>query len=241
MNFIKKLFHKAQPHTFISITHNEFKQLLYKEITPKMLKYGFQYDGQYTWYSEIQNNMRKSVSVCLLKGASAIFRWSVTFDFIPFPSGNRLTYSKTEKKILPHLFEYPNDYYKSFESEADSLIWRRSSCKMTQMGNGIQEIIESINTAFLYDLKKYENWHNEFITINDAIRMASAKINSDGKPLYPFFYPSPLYILSFLLAATDKKEEGKDLLRHYLSSENHWSEEIKEKITQKFDKIDKLH
>ena len=225
----------------LSMTHTEFKQLLNKELSPSMAKRGLQYDGQYTWFGEMENNMRKSVSVYLLKGASAIFRWSVTFDFIPWPSGNRLVYSKTDKIISPHLYEYPIDFYKSFESENGNKVWRRSPCKMTMMGKDLKEIVGSIHTAFSHDLKHFDNWHSEFTSINDAIRMASTKISPNGEPLYPFFYPSPIYVKAFLLAAAGDKDMGMDLLEQYLLNENDlcssWSNEIKSKLKRRLDDI----
>ena len=220
----------------ITITNNEFRQLLDKELSPIMLQYGFKYDGQYTWFGEVKNHMRKAISVYLLKGTASIFKWQITFDFIPLPTGNNLAYSRTEKSIKPHLYEYPYDYYKSFHG-VESNVWRHSPCKMFLSGSNTQEIVNNIHQAFSCDFNRLQNWHNEFNELRDALRMVSDKIKPDGIPIYRFLSPSPVYVKSFILAALGEKPEGRELLTRYLSDRT-WEDALKQKIIKAFDKVD---
>lgn len=100
----------------------------------------------------------------------------------------------------------------------------------------MQTIIDNIHRAFTRDLERFEQWQSEFKSLDDAARMASAKIKPGGTPLYKFLLPSPVYIKAFLLAATGKKKEGKELLEQYLMY-NRYSEEINNKLLQKLDNI----
>jgi len=232
--------YKSQPPAFVDLTHTEFKELLDLELTPVMRERGLTYDGRYTWYGEMNNSMRKSISAYLLK-SGAIFRWAITFDFIPWVSGNRLVYSRTEKNIFAHLYEYPHDFYAASESWEAQERWANSTCRMTQMAlDGIQKIIDSIHTAFAHDLKWFDKWHSEFNTIDDALRMVNAKIMPHGELMYYNFYPSPVYIKAFLLAATDNKEEGRCLLQRHFEHEHiylSWSDDIKNKLLKKLDDV----
>lgn len=226
---------KPQKAASLHLSHTEFKLLLDQEISPIMRKKGFRYDGRYTWYGDMENHMRKSVSVFLLKGP-AIFRWSVTFDFIPLPSGNRLTYSRTEKSIVAHMYEYPKDWVHSFLGKAEPEAWWYSPCKMTLSGKDQADIIRQIHRAYACELERFEHWHSQIHTLEDALRMVSEKIGPDGAPLYPFLVPSPVYVKAFLQAATGEAQEGRALLETYFL-QSRWSDELQQKALQKLDAL----
>jgi len=244
MKLFNKLFSgqdKTRLPPITEITANELKQLLDKEVSPLLLKRNLQYDGQYTWYGEMENHMRKSVSVFLLKGTVGIFKWSVTFDFIPLPSGERLVYSRTEKNIKAHLFELPDDYLQSFRGSSGLEVWKKSACKFSRHGkqeNPTDDISAQIRTAFVADVEKLSHLHDECTTIADALKVVDDKLNSQNNMdiFHRLFPPSPIYVKAFLLTATGKKREGKDLLeQHLLTLE--WNDSLKTKVLQKLDSL----
>ena len=244
MGLLDKFFNKTNASNLIFITNTEFKQLLDKELSPKMLERGFKYNGQYTWYGEMHNHMRKSISLYLLKGMQGVFQWSVTFDFIPYLSGNRLLYSRTEKKIYPHISVFAKDYCNSFRTDEGMKAWINSPCKTTMMGKSIQEIEKRIHTAFSYNLKEFEDWHSKFETLNNALCMASEIKDIQYIPSSPTLFKVSPFIKAFLLAATGDKHDGKALLEHCFSN-NRWmyseyNDDIKNKIRQKIDSLELL-
>lgn len=100
----------------------------------------------------------------------------------------------------------------------------------------MQAIIDNIHRAFTCDLERFEKWQSKFKSLDDAVRMASAKIKPDGTPLYKFLLPSPAHSKAFLLAATEKMKRGKESLRQYLVYKC-YNEETNNKLLQKLDDI----
>lgn len=103
-------------HSSFELSLLQLKSLLASTITSKLPT--FTYNGAYIWYSPWEDHCRRVIQVYPLKGASAVFRWGLCFDFLPiFGESGSLRYQRTDRNSQ---YNWPSpDYVTAFLSAAN--------------------------------------------------------------------------------------------------------------------------
>ncbi|MDP4150258.1 MAG: hypothetical protein Q8932_21680 [Bacteroidota bacterium] len=166
-------------------------------LSPRLVQYGMRNNGHYTWIGENLNSIRRVFEYVALKGGQGTFRWGVCFDFIPTIYGSTLKYHRTEKTVVMHLFDWPEEYARSFFRG--------------KIGTGMASHWEkdkperSVGRLFDRCEKKMLDFYNETSTIEKSLALTEFQIREQKS--YSLHSPNPSYVLPFLLfknGQTDK-------------------------------------
>ena len=180
------------------ISNSSLKSILNDLISPRVNKLGLQWDGNYMWFSNSENSIRRVLKYSLLKGEQGTFSWGVCFDFVPTISGTKLNYHRTERSVTLQLFEWTDEYANSFFGGqlADGVTshW------------GIQTAKKSIHNLFKRYEKKIFDWFENNNNLDSLIQISDHQTKSGG--IYKLNSPSPEYVLAFLLAKTSRIKEA---------------------------------
>ena len=188
------------------IDKQTLRQILDKVISPRLKKQGLVWDGDYLWFDQPQNSIRRVFKYTLLKGEMGTFAWGICLDFIPtIASSNTLQFHRTDKSVVPILFEWPDEYANSF-SGGDL-----KGGVTTHWGNWKAE--RSIKAL----IDRYENrvsrFFEEAMSLEDIVQVAERQI-AIGKS-YNLHSPNPKLALAFLygkISQLDKAAHMIDLL-----------------------------
>lgn len=215
------------------IQGQRLKDILNDTFSSKLAELGLRWRGDYYWIGEAENGIRKIVSIYLLK-ARAVITWGVAFDFVSTVSGSKLIYNRTEKSATEHLFEWPIGYKNSF-----------NGIKMVD-GYGVfslsneYELKSTAKQALDGEYNSIKEWLERASSIEGAFEIAQEQASAaendtlsetDYSHMYQIHYPSPNYILAFLLAKLGNKEEAISMINDigvdYFNNRFELFEEIK--------------
>lgn len=211
------------------------KSLLDISFSPVLYDLGLKWAGNYYWIGENQQGIRKVFHYSLLKGYRGHLEWGVSIDFIPLVSGSRLFYSRTEKSTKLHLFEWPKGYTCAFHGEkfVDGI--------GVASHHGEENTVKTLNQAINVDFRNIKDWFGKASTLEGVLEIAQEQVKGyilerTGKcscsNMYTIHYPSPKYVLCFLLGEAGKMEEALELFDSLYDYEISMgiSSELREKI-----------
>lgn len=204
-------------------SHAQMKELLAETVTPELT--GFSYDGGYLWYSPWEDRCRKVVRVYLLKGAGAVFQWGLCFDFLPVVNGEgrAFHYQRTDKSAGLQLFCWPPNHWESPGGRSAP-----QTCRFSLFGQDMKAVERRLSEAFQEARLLFEPWFDHCGSLAGAL--AEARRQAED-PAARFNWPRPGYVLAFLLAANDRREEGLMALEAFLDREGKsWPLEGKDKL-----------
>lgn len=184
------------------LNSEQIKSNLDSYISPKLKDIGLKYYGNYFWFSDSINGIRKVVHYINLKGASGILTWGVCLDFVPtFSKSNTIRWNRTENSLKLHLFEWPKDYKGSFQGEG---------LNFTRVSHwGEKEFKKSLNKHFDENKEDIFEWLSKANSIDEVIQIAKYQINAQG---YSIHSPNPEYVLLFLYAQKKQINESLAIL-----------------------------
>jgi hypothetical protein len=152
----------------------------------------------YSWHEQTLKTIRHGFSYTHLKGASGTFTWGVNFDFLPIIYRDKIEYHKTAKKYVHHLFEWTDEYAKSFIGG--------------QLQNGVtthfgaKEAKRSIASLFDKYQPKIIKWFDTTNTVENLIDIAERQVGF-GK-YYDIHSPRPNYVLAFLYSKANRIDKA---------------------------------
>lgn len=174
-------------------------QILNEIISPRLSDRGFEWNKKYLWFDQPKNSIRHVFQYSRLKGETGTFAWGVCLDFVPIIASNKLKYSRTDKSVTLHLFEWPDEYSNSFFNE------KFEGGKTTHWGK--HQTKKSIKYLFDKYEQKIMAWYDHASTIENLIEIADQQI-ATGKS-YNIHNPSPKLVLAFLQARANQLENAK--------------------------------
>lgn len=191
-------------HSSFELSILQLKSLLASTITSKLPT--FTYNGAYIWYSPWEDHCRRVIQVYPLKGASAVFRWGLCFDFLPiFGESGSLRYQRTDKSVGLHLFCWPPDHWSSISKQ-------NASCRFSCIGQTPRAVEAQLLHAFYEAQELFVPWFQNCCNLRNALVEAKRQ-RTDRNSQYN--WPSPDYVTAFLSAANGDTQTGVKILDEF--------------------------
>jgi hypothetical protein len=185
------------------IDKQTLRQILDNVMSARLKNQGLAWNGDYLWFDQPRDFIRRIFKYTLLKGETGTFTWGICLDFVPtITSSNKLQFHKTDKSVIPILFEWPEEYANAFNGGD------LKGGITTHWGKGEAE--RSIKTL----MDRYENpafkWFEEVSSLEGVINVAEKQVGM-GKS-YNLHNPNPKLVLAFLYGKTAQRDKAIDML-----------------------------
>lgn len=134
-------------------------------------------------YGSISRTIRRGTFFVIhLKGETGTFTWGVCPDFIPTITGsNKLQLHRTDRSVIPLLFDWPNEYANSFLGgklkNGITTHWGKKDAE-----HSIKELIDRYENEIF-------NWFKKASSLQGLIQIAEQQART-GK-CYHLHHPNP--------------------------------------------------
>jgi len=169
-------------------------------ISPRLSQFGVVWRGDNNWVAAGSVAIRRVLRLLPLKGSRAVISWGYSLSFVPHISGTQLLYHKTFKSARLDVFDWPASYARSF-SEATSF-------ESIDLFTGRFE--SSLNEYFDAEIANVALWFERVRDLT-GIEVELRRQIASASLAYRLHYPSPSYILPFVVAARGDIQEAEML------------------------------
>lgn len=187
----------------LPIDKQTLRDILNKIISPRLKNYGLVWNGKYLWFDQPHDSIRFVFYYTLLKGETGTFTWGVCPDFNPtITASNKLQFHRTDKSVVPLLFDWPSEYSNSFLGGS-----LKNGVTTHWGGKDAERSIKDL-------MDRYENqifnWFKTASSLEGLIQIAEKQIEA-GKS-YNQHNPNPKLVLAFLYGKASQKDKALQMI-----------------------------